>query len=252
MYAKLVSNAACIPLPPTSWPDVEPVEVVSNSPQRLALAAPFRHERQNFRRWTLGSMRRHGQSPRLLDARIAEPGATALGFGQRRLGPLRDHLPLVLGHSGKDVNGQPVGLGHIAGNEVGPALHQIGDEGHVAGEPVKAGDQQGRAALAALIERGQELRPVRVPPSALDLGELSHELAAVDLAGDGLTLRVKAEAARALAIRGNAVIGDKTGRRSGHVQILNGGLDLYMTKTRASIKYVSNVYFGITAPAQNI
>jgi len=32
-----------------------------------------------------------------------------------------------------------------------------------------------------------------VPASALDLGELGHELAAVDLAGDGLTLRVKAQ-----------------------------------------------------------
>ena len=44
------------------------------------------------------------------------------------------------------------------------------------------------------------LRPVRVPASALDLGELGHELAAVDLAGDGLTLRVKAQPARALAV----------------------------------------------------
>jgi hypothetical protein len=45
-----------------------------------------------------------------------------------------------------------------------------------------------------------------VPASALDLGELGHELAAVDLAGDSLTLRVKAQP---------------------FVQILNVGLDLY-------------------------
>jgi len=40
----------------------------------------------------------------------------------------------------------------------------------------------GSAALPALFKGGQELRPVRVPVSALNLGELGHELAAVELA----------------------------------------------------------------------
>ena len=69
-----------------------------------------------------------------------------------------------------------------------------------------------------------------MPTSALDLGELGYELAAVDLAGDGLTLRVKAEATRALAVSGDAVVGDEGGQGSGHVQILNAGLDLYTGK----------------------
>lgn len=48
-----------------------------------------------------------------------------------------------------------------------------------------------------------------MPASALDLSELSHELAAVDLAGDGLTLRVKAQPARALAVGRNTLIGNE-------------------------------------------
>lgn len=88
------------------------------------------------------------------------------------------------------MNRQPVGLGHIAGNEIRAALHQIGDEGDVTGQPVKAGNQQGSAALSALLKGGKQLRPVRVSASALDLGELGHELAAVDLAGNGLALCV--------------------------------------------------------------
>jgi hypothetical protein len=77
-----------------------------------------------------------------------------------------------------------------------------------------------------------------VPASALDLGELGHELAAVDLAGDGLTLRVKAQPARALAVGRNTVIGNEISHGSASigapvahqlpfVQILNVGLDLY-------------------------
>jgi hypothetical protein len=77
-----------------------------------------------------------------------------------------------------------------------------------------------------------------VPASALDLGELGHELATVDLAGDGLTLRVKAQPARALAVGRNTVIGNEISHGSASivaavprqlpfVQILNLGLDLY-------------------------
>jgi hypothetical protein len=77
-----------------------------------------------------------------------------------------------------------------------------------------------------------------VPPSALDLSELGHELAAVDLASDGLTLRVKAQPARALAVGRNTVIGNEishgsasivgpVARQLPFVQILYVGLDLY-------------------------
>jgi hypothetical protein len=80
-----------------------------------------------------------------------------------------------------------------------------------------------------------------VPASALDLGELGHELAPVDLAGDGLTLRVKAQPARALAVGRNTVVGNEISHGSASivspvvrqlpfVQILNVGLDLYDKK----------------------
>lgn len=48
----------------------------------------------------------------------------------------------------------------------------------------------GGRALRVLIEGCQQLGPTGVPASALDLGELGHELATVDLAGNGLTLCV--------------------------------------------------------------
>ena len=226
---QLIFDAACVPLPSARRPDVEPVEVVRNGPKRLALAAPFGHQCQNLGGRTAGAMRRQRQSSRRLDARVSEPGSPALGLGQRRLGPLRNHLALVLGDGRQDVNGQPVGLGHVAGHEIDAALHQVCDEGHVAGQTVQTGDQKHGTALAALFQGGEELRPVRVPASALDLGEFGGQLTAVDLAGDSLALRVEAEAASALAVGGDAVVGDETGQGSGHVQILNVGLDLYIS-----------------------
>ena len=147
----------------------------------------------------------------------------------------------MLGYSSQNMDGQPVGLGHITSDEVRAALHQICNKSDVAGQPVKAGNQQGSAALPALLKGGKQLRPVRVSASALDLGELGHELATVDLAGDGLTLRVKAQPARALAVGRNTVIGNEishgsasivgpVARQLPFVQILNVGLDLYDKK----------------------
>jgi hypothetical protein len=92
-----------------------------------------------------------------------------------------------------------------------------------------------------------------VPASALDLGELGHELATVDLAGDGLTLRVKAQPARALAVGRNTVIGNEIShvsasivaplaRQLPFVQILNVGLDLYdKNRTMTWHKMTTNV-----------
>jgi hypothetical protein len=88
-----------------------------------------------------------------------------------------------------------------------------------------------------------------VSPSALDLGELGHELAAVDLAGDGLTLRVKAQPTRALAVGRNTVIGNKLShgnasivapvvRQLPFVPILNVGLDLYNSQLRVCFNFV--------------
>src|ERR1035441_1803677 len=85
--------------------------------------------------------------------------------------------------------------------------------------------------LAALFECGEELGAVCVPPSALDLGKLGHELAAVHLTRHGLPLRVQPEAARALAVGRNPVIGDDIGHDFPFVQSLNVGLDLYAALT---------------------
>ena len=56
--------------------------------------------------------------------------------------------------------------------------------------------------------------PVRVPVSALDLRKLGSELAAVRLAGDGLTLRVPGPARSGLAISRDAVKATKEDREA--------------------------------------
>ena len=58
----------------------------------------------------------------------------------------------MLGDGGQNVDGQPVGLGHIASDEVRAALHQICDKSDVAGQSVKTGNQQGSAALPTLFK----------------------------------------------------------------------------------------------------
>ena len=100
----LVPDAAGVPFAAPGRTDIEPVEVAGDSPQCLPLAPPLDHERQYFRLWPVGMMRGQRQRPRRLNARIPQPGSPALGLGQRRLGPLRDHFTLVLGNGRQNVN----------------------------------------------------------------------------------------------------------------------------------------------------
>jgi hypothetical protein len=72
-----------------------------------------------------------------------------------------------------------------------------------------------------------------LPSFALDLGERGHELAAIDLSSHSLTLRLKAETACALAVSGDAVVDNERRQGSGHVQILNVGLDMYLRVDQA-------------------
>jgi hypothetical protein len=96
----------------------------------------------------------------------------------------------MLRHGGKDVERKPVGLGHVAGDELNPAIHQAGDKSDVARQPIQAGDDQHRPFAGSKIERGGELGPVDLP-AALDLGELGRDLApAGGIGGDGGALRV--------------------------------------------------------------
>ena len=90
---------------------------------------------------------------------IAQTRAACFRLGERGLCALRNHLALMLGDGREDVNGQSVRGRHIDGHEVDAAFHQIRDEGDVAGQPVEPGDNQRGAVLAALVERGLELRP---------------------------------------------------------------------------------------------
>jgi hypothetical protein len=52
-------------------------------------------------------------------------------------------------------NVEPVGLGHIVSYEVCPALHRICDKSNVAGQPIKAANQEHGAALPALGKGGE-------------------------------------------------------------------------------------------------
>ncbi len=61
----------------------------------------------------------------------------------------RDHLALVLGDGSHDVQREPVGLRHVAAEEVHAAFEQAGDEGDVARQPVELGDEQRGAGLLA-------------------------------------------------------------------------------------------------------
>ena len=83
---------------------------------------------------------------------------------------------------------KPSGLRHVASHELRAAVHQVGDEGDIAGQSVQAGDNQHCPALAGQIEGGGELGPVGLLP-ALNLGELARKRAlAADIGGDSRAL----------------------------------------------------------------
>ena len=90
-------------------------------------------------------------------------------------------------------------MGIVHCHELGPAFHQARDEGYVARQAIKLGDDQHGTTPPAQIERGDELRPV-VLPAAFNLRELLDQLAtASDVAGDGRPLGIEAETALPLA-----------------------------------------------------
>ena len=106
----------------------------------------------------------------------------------------------MLGDGGEDVNGQPVGFGHVYRHEFYAAFHQPADEMHVARQPVELGDDQHRLIFPAGIERGGELRAV-VLPAALNLGKALNNKFPVSVQEDidGLLLGFKPQPAAALA-----------------------------------------------------
>ena len=187
-------------------------------PRRFSSAAIFRCDipspisRLHLRQHGRPERRDLGRSGRVHVAGIAvgpsQPDAARLGRRQRGLGAGGDHLALVLGDGGQDVQGQLVGGGHVDRDELDAALHQVGDEGDVARQAVELGDHQHGPLPPAQLERRGELGPVGAL-AALHLGELGDQLAGADEAGDGGPLRIEPEAGLALPVGRNAVVGDK-------------------------------------------
>ena len=108
------------------------------------------------------------------------------------------------------MNGEAIGLREIDGLEFDSGVHEVRNEGDIPGEPVELGDYQGRFVNPAGRQGFGELRPV-VTMSAFDLRELADGLYAVQVGFDGLPLRLKPEAATALAGRANPVISNILG-----------------------------------------
>lgn len=108
------------------------------------------------------------------------------------------------------MDGEPGSLGHIHGQELYPAFHEIRDEGDGSSQPVELGDNEGCPLSAAELERLLKLRAIR-PLSALHLNERSGEFAAdpLDIAEDRLALGVQSQAGAALSVGRNAVVGDE-------------------------------------------
>lgn len=69
---------------------------------------------------------------------------------------------------------QAVGLREVDCGELDPALHQVRDEGDVAGEAIQLCDDEGRIVQPAEAEGLGELRAI-IALTALDLDSLSDE-----------------------------------------------------------------------------
>ena len=106
----------------------------------------------------------------------------------------------MLRHGRQNVNGQLVGVRHVAGHKFNARVHQPGDEMHVARQPVELGDHELGLVLLAGRKRGGELRAVVATLAAFDLDVLSGELpgAAVEVVAHGLALCVESQSALSL------------------------------------------------------
>ncbi len=115
------------------------------------------------------------------------------------LGPLRDGLGLLLSNGGQDVDHEPIRLGHIDSHKLNAGLHEVRDEGDVAGETVQLGDHQRSAMLAAELEGGSEGRPI-IALAAFNLQDLLHQgpVSPIEESGDGGPLRFESQAASSL------------------------------------------------------
>jgi hypothetical protein len=117
----------------------------------------------------------------------AELDAASARRGQRGLGPLGNHLGLVLGDGRENVDRQSVRLRKIDGHEIDFAFHEAADEMHIASKTVELGNDELRPVQPARRERRSELRPVRAL-SGFNLREFADDLpvASVQVIADRL------------------------------------------------------------------
>ena len=72
----------------------------------------------------------------------------------------------MFGNGSEDMQGEASGMGIIAGHELYPCIHQGGDEGHVARQPVQFGDDKPGLVLSAggqgFLQFGTVVAPARL------------------------------------------------------------------------------------------
>jgi len=158
----------------------------------------------------------------------AEPDTTGLCGCEGGFGPLRNHLPFMLGERSQHVQHQLAGVRVVGGDELDIAFHQGADERDVAAETVQLGNDQDRFVTPACLQGERELRSV-VFAAALDLDELGDDgcASAADELTDRFALRFQSQTRSALLVGGDAEVGDVAVVTRGHfcpVEHVEGGL----------------------------
>jgi hypothetical protein len=150
------------------------------------------------RRIRLSGIGRSGR-PRLRH-RLGRNGAAELptacpGSLQGRLGALADPARLILSHGRENMERQPGSKGLVASQEFDTRIHEIRNEGDVAGQPIQLSNQERPLALPSRLQRLRQLWTVRSLPG-LDLDKGCQDgpamLACESLYGSSLSFQAKA------------------------------------------------------------
>ena len=116
----------------------------------------------------------------------------------------------MLGNGSHDVQQEAVRLGHIRCGNIDTRFKQVGDEGDVARQTIKLGDEQDSPNPFRFGKRAGELRAV-VLLAALNLDELGNDLTLThNVVKDSLALRFKPQTAFPLPISADTKVGNET------------------------------------------
>jgi hypothetical protein len=121
-----VADRHGVPMPSACSSNTARVQRLSDFPQRSGSSAlNIADDRQHVGRVPVSAFPDGPLSrlPGLRELRSAQLHAARLSSGETSLGPVADHVPLMLGHRCDDVDGQPVGLRHVAADEIHLSLH---------------------------------------------------------------------------------------------------------------------------------